>query len=616
MLFSKEIKYSCPLIHNMIKSVIQELKYFMKRLETELTKIIKDMHQKREIIDYKRLDSSLKFISFNEELIYEIVPSAKFTFSIIDEEIKTFFEDKQEEFLCFSSRLEDYPVLHDIQDFLLKLFKVKRHEQISAKVKIYIDKIKKNFIDSIKFNLESITFSLDNDINDILNNPNNLENIINYLNALKKLFFDNRIFVDLFEDLKEIQRIMPIAKFIQEIENLLNIYQTDLIQYTEHKDLGEKDIQAGFQYLETLKKLLSVSNFPVQIEEKYKEKYNNFLSMIKEYRSDLNYEIAAANDVIDLKAFIIKLKYCKKCFRFDRFLEKDNDFLSLYQSNEEKFRELMLNLKQKSDDCLKNHDYEEFKSIFDKINNKDILDQTPHYVKRHLEYLQTSMKSNIKGLLQELETLFQNIKNTKAFMNYKSARDAYDLLRILKSAKQNLIWFSLNLEEEWNKYEHFFLQIFTSEFKQIDLLFSSFQFEAAESRVERLNSILNLRFVLSNENSKQIEEGFNNLSNYRKNSFDKLLMELAESNFDNFEFNPPKDIYENLKKMRRDCNEYYDIFPKYSLALKKKIQERMDQLINNENIDFLKLKMLKNHLTLIPEFIKNMFEDNINQILT
>ena len=148
MLFSKEIKFSCPLIHNMIKSVIQELKYFMKRLETELTKIIKDMHQKREIIDYKRLDSSLKFISFNEELIYEIVPSAKFTFSIIDEEIKTFFEDKQEEFLCFSSRLEDYPVLHDIQDFLLKLFKVKRHEQISAKVKIFLDIIKKSFIDS------------------------------------------------------------------------------------------------------------------------------------------------------------------------------------------------------------------------------------------------------------------------------------------------------------------------------------------------------------------------------------------------------------------------------------------------------------------------------------
>ena len=70
----------------------------------------------------------------------------------------------------------------------------------------------------------------------------------------------------------------------------------------------------------------------------------------------------------------------------------------------------MLNLKQKSDDCLKKYDYKEFKSVFDKINNKDILDQTPHYMKRHLEYLQTSMKSNIKRLLKGLETLFQNIK--------------------------------------------------------------------------------------------------------------------------------------------------------------------------------------------------------------
>ena len=604
IVIANEIKKTSLALYNIIKPIFSDLKNFIKLLEEDVKKVIKDLRENKEIIDYRCLNKALKFIKNNEDIINEVIPSSKYSFLYIEEEIVEYFKEKQEEFSELSLDFKDHETLMEIKNFILNLFKIRRFENLFEKVSKYLEEVKKIFTKTIEYNSELIRKEIEN-INYCLNNSENLECMFNYLEILEKII-KNKVFFNCL-DLNSIsKKIINLSEFKEKILSFLIMNQAKFF-----KD-QEENFQGSIEYLRTLKKLLGMKNLANQL------KVENFLQSclndLNRKRTNLEIELLEEIELFRIREIHAKLVEMNSLSIFDDFFENKKTFTQAHQSWTAVFKDEIKSKSIKLKESLKARDYEDFKKSFDKFDVSK-LKNAPFYLTSEVEEI-------IKDLRTNLKTLSKEAKDQLSLMNRKSINleKLISILTNLISLMRAKIYVEniYDFREIWRDYEiceKSFFEIFEKKIMIIEKFFKNFKYEKAESLLSEIESEEYLLLQLNENGFNETKKKIENLRTTRDDSFKKLKENIANLTFNVFEYSiSPKEMFEQLKKMNENYGEYHIILYEYANEWNKKIHNRVVELKNKK--DFFSLKILKEYLESTPEWIKFNHQIEITEFIS
>lgn len=593
--FAQDVKDKSPILHSMIKSIFSDFKIFTKKMEVDTSNIIKDLHEKKQNINYNRLNDALKFIEINEKIIYEIVPSAKFIFSNIKEEITTYVNDKKEEFSLLSLSYEDFNQ-SEIEPFILYLFKLKKYGNLNEIVEGCLKDISESFVSLIQQNLQKLE-DLSSKFEKRVENPLEIEKIIGYLNFIKKIERNNT-FQTYIPNIKSFAGFFSLEKFLNKIDESLKALHEQFINFFEKK--AEQSKKQAINYVEYLKKLTAVSNLPSELN--INKNYKASIAKIIEFKRDIDECLYFAMENLEFKEIFQKLAECKKLFDFDVFLDNENRFDVAFSKYNREIGKKIKELENQASTLIKLGDYEKFHETMTVLKQEQVSRYTN---KTTMSNLKSSLENSIKELLENIENQM-NMAPNATDLNYAEIKEIYknleDLRKLQKEFSAEVS--SLDLKNKLQKYQNDFTEIFLKQIEKINNSFNCYRYKTAEERLERFNWVFHLKRILNNDQCKKIENARNNLIVIKNKSFDKLLDQLEKLQLFDFDIVSPKEIFETLKEMDQKYDGYAEISKKYPMKLREKMK--------NEVADVKQGKKSKNELeaslSLMPDFIKKAIE--------
>ncbi|CAF3427967.1 unnamed protein product [Rotaria sp. Silwood2] len=299
--------------------------------------------------------------------------------------------------------------------------------------------------------------------------------------------------------------------------------------------------------------------------------------------------------------------------RFSSFSLSDYGFRGLYKQYHLEIFQISQDAHKLITDYISKGDYAyvdlALADIDENFSNSKYLNQ----IKYDLECSLNKLMKHTKSMAYWIEGNISKEKN-----NIRLINDNIENISIIltKNRIMNLIDEKTrdNLRKFPNEIHQILTKIFIHEVHSIDLFIHVNYYLEAEQSIENLTRVL--RELSDNYKSNVVYEKKEQLQKRLNHLLDDILQRYDFSDMETFYIHPPKDIFEQLKRVLLSGNpKYVDIYKSLLEKIRVYFSSNLDKLQNDSSKDHLqKILLLKNAFYFLPDELKILFQFHIDQL--
>ncbi|CAF4440674.1 unnamed protein product, partial [Rotaria sp. Silwood2] len=434
-------------------------------------------------------------------------------------------------------------------------------------------------------------------------------NALIYVSNCKKL--ENFQLNKMLDDMNSL-----LQKYIKEYGNFLyreidrnfkhitNVNETDIRQYS-------KDFDNYFQELNSLNKYANLFQC-ISGDEKLENYYRQFLNYHRFLDNQMECS-SMSSKYKELKHLLVIAQSLTCLDRFSSFSLSDYGFRGLYKQYHLEIFQIYQDAHKLITDYISKGDcaYVDIAlaDIDENFSNSKYLNQ----IKYDLECSLNKLMKHTKSMAYWIEGNISKEKN-----NIRLINDNIENISIIltKNRIMNLIDEKTrdNLRKFPNEIHQILTKIFIHEVHSIDLFIHVNYYLEAEQSIENLTHAL--RELSDNYKSNVVYEKKEQLQKRLNHLLDDILQRYDFSDMETFYIHPPKDIFEQLKRVLLSGNpKYVDIYKSLLEKIRVYFSSNLDKLQNDSSKDHLqKILLLKNAFYFLPDELKILFQFHIDQL--
>ncbi|CAF4665777.1 unnamed protein product [Rotaria sp. Silwood1] len=467
-------------------------------------------------------------------------------------------------------------------------------EQDILRKKIIIEEYEKN--NAIYYFSDKLDASVANNALIYVSNCEKLENF-----QLNKMVDDMNSLLQKY--IKEYGNFL-YKEIDRNFKHITNVNETDIRQYS-------KDFDNYFQELNSLNKYANLFQC-ISGDEKLENYYRQFLNYHRFLDNQMEY-FSMSSKYKELKHLLVIAQSLTCLDRFSSFSLSDYGFRGLYKQYHLEIFRISQDAHKLIIDYISKGDYAyvdlALADIDENLSNSKYLNQIKHDLECSLNKLMKHTKSmaywiegNISKEKNNIRLINDNIENISIILTKNRIMNLID-----EKTRDNLRKFP-------NEIHQILTKIFIHEVHSIDLFIHVNYYLEAEQSIENLTHAL--RELSDNYKSNVVYEKKEQLQKRLNHLLDDILQRYDFSDVEKYHVHPPKDIFEQLKRVLLSGNpKYVDIYKSLLEKIRVYFSLNLDKLGNDSSKDHVqKILLLKNAFCFLPEELKILFQFHIDQL--
>ncbi|CAF3769728.1 unnamed protein product [Rotaria sp. Silwood1] len=467
-------------------------------------------------------------------------------------------------------------------------------EQDILRKKIIIEEYEKN--NAIYYFSDKLDASVANNALIYVSNCEKLENF-----QLNKMVDDMNSLLQKY--IKEYGNFL-YKEIDRNFKHITNVNETDIRQYS-------KDFDNYFQELNSLNKYANLFQC-ISGDEKLENYYRQFLNYHRFLDNQMEY-FSMSSKYKELKHLLVIAQSLTCLDRFSSFSLSDYGFRGLYKQYHLEIFRISQDAHKLIIDYISRGDYAyvdlALADIDENLSNSKYLNQIKHDLECSLNKLMKHTKSmaywiegNISKEKNNIRLINDNIENISIILTKNRIMNLID-----EKTRDNLRKFP-------NEIHQILTKIFIHEVHSIDLFIHVNYYLEAEQSIENLTHAL--RELSDNYKSNVVYEKKEQLQKRLNHLLDDILQRYDFSDVEKYHVHPPKDIFEQLKRVLLSGNpKYVDIYKSLLEKIRVYFSLNLDKLGNDSSKDHVqKILLLKNAFCFLPEELKILFQFHIDQL--
>ncbi|CAF1639796.1 unnamed protein product [Rotaria sp. Silwood1] len=467
-------------------------------------------------------------------------------------------------------------------------------EQDILRKKIIIEEYEKN--NAIYYFSDKLDASVANNALIYVSNCEKLENF-----QLNKMVDDMNLLLQKY--IKEYGNFL-YKEIDRNFKHITNVNETDIRQYS-------KDFDNYFQELNSLNKYVNLFQC-ISGDEKLENYYRQFLNYHRFLDNQMEY-FSMSSKYKELKHLLVIAQSLTCLDRFSSLSLSDSGFRGLYKQYHLEIFRISQDAHKLIIDYISRGDYAyvdlALADIDENLSNSKYLNQIKHDLECSLNKLMKHTKSmaywiegNISKEKNNIRLINDNIENISIILTKNRIMNLID-----EKTRDNLRKFP-------NEIHQILTKIFIHEVHSIDLFIHVNYYLEAEQSIENLTHAL--RELSDNYKSNVVYEKKEQLQKRLNHLLDDILQRYDFSDVEKYYVHPPKDIFEQLKRVLLSGNpKYVDIYKSLLEKIRVYFSLNLDKLGNDSSKDHVqKILLLKNAFCFLPEELKILFQFHIDQL--